>query len=71
MKMDFIQEIVSDVEPRDGDSKVKEGAPITLWISKRDKERYEMLQKATDRKVSKAFRKAVTLVLDAVEEKIQ
>lgn len=66
MGMNQIEEILSDIRP--GEHKEKESeTTLSIWVTRKDKARYQKLQKATNRQLSKKLREVFRAVLDHVE----
>lgn len=67
--MGTLEELFKDFLPEDTTKKsIKDGAPITTWLFKEDKERYDRLQKLTNRRFGKKVRETVVQLMDYVEK---
>lgn len=67
-----ITKILSDFGPEDTDQPepIGRGAPITVWVSSEDHNRYSRIQKMSKRKFSKSHRKIFLVALEEAEKKL-
>lgn len=52
-------------------NRLKDGAPITIWLLPEDKARYDELQKKTGRKFLPKVRETVLALIEAAESRVK
>lgn len=69
MKTNQIRDIIRDFEINEPKlrNSLTDGTPLTIWVTKDDKKRYDEVQKLSDRRFSKALRRIIVAALDEVQ----
>lgn len=69
MSKDPIKDLMSDFDSTPGpESDSKNRRPITIWVPAATKEKYDRVQAASDRKLSKRVRKVVIEIIEHVDK---
>lgn len=71
MKSNAIQDILKNFNPVESseDSGARDRAAVTIWLPRKDKDRYDRFQRMSNRQLSKMVKEVILAVLDHVEEK--
>lgn len=71
MNKKSLDEILSDFNPKSTlqKSNLKSGGPVTIWLPKEYKSRYDELQKTSDRRFCKKIRELIQAAIDMTEAK--
>lgn len=48
-------------------SKIKDGGPVTIWLPKEYKTKYDKIQRTTDRRFCKKIRELIVAAIDITE----
>jgi shikimate kinase len=67
-----LDEILADFDLSDtsNPSGLKSGGPVTIWLPAEFKERYDRLQKVSDRKFCKKVREALKVMIELAEKRV-
>lgn len=71
MKHTSLDEILGDFNPTATEkSNLKEGGPVTIWLTPDYKARYDQLQAKSGKKFIKKLREIVRVAIDVTEAKV-
>lgn len=51
-------------------SPIKEGGPVTIWLPREYKARYDLIQRETGRKFGKTLREMIQVAIDRTEPRV-